>query len=58
MTTSVLCLAKGKNRLMVEFYDSGNHKFLFPQGENMVTHRPFLTEERKLLTTHKCFLSE
>lgn len=58
MTIAVLFLAKGKNRLMIEFYDSGSHKFLFPQGENMVTYRLFLTEERKLLITHKCFLSE
>jgi len=48
MTTAVLCSAKGKNRLAVEFYDSGNHKFLFSQGENTVTYRLFLTEERKL----------
>lgn len=35
LAIAILCLAKGKNRMVAEFYDSVNHKFLFPQEEKI-----------------------
>lgn len=48
LAVAILCLAKGKNRMVAEFYDCKPQISFSTGGKSMVSHRLFLTEGRKL----------
>lgn len=48
LAVAILCLAKGKNKMVARFYDCKSQISFFTGGKGMVSHRLLLTEGRKL----------